>query len=259
MHNQSRSVPHLLIHIFVGGALLACDTIGKLKAEEAPVSGGSCKTEGTTKCGGADNMLACQGGTWRPFPCKGANGCSGNGQGNATCDISGNGAGDSCTSSEEGKQLCGTGKQRLTCQGGKIKSDACGGPKGCYLAKDVVTCDTTISMLGTECPAEKDTKVACSPDQKSRALCKNGQWTLLDQCQGPEGCYFDDLDCYCDQTVARLGDACPDAEGRAACSDQGKAILQCENGKFAFKSYCAGNSICRVKGSFSKGATFVCE
>jgi hypothetical protein len=69
-----------------------------------PSVGGDCESSGYV-CDSETQALECRQGTWRALPCKGALGCS-EVNGNIRCDASGNGAGDACAASAEGRAQC---------------------------------------------------------------------------------------------------------------------------------------------------------
>jgi hypothetical protein len=85
----------LVAAVLFSSLLLACGT---------PRAGESCNVSGFL-CESSASALECVGGTWVSLPCKGANGCSREGD-VVKCDMTGNAEGDNCASSAFGKGLC---------------------------------------------------------------------------------------------------------------------------------------------------------
>ncbi|HYO57853.1 hypothetical protein [Archangium sp.] len=82
-------------------------------------AGDSCKGSSYT-CSSEKEALECRGQVWRTLPCRGAAGCSESGN-SINCDMNGNGAGDACAASAEGRGLCtADGQAVLECRMGVL-------------------------------------------------------------------------------------------------------------------------------------------
>ena len=220
------------------GLLLACK-LGKGK----PEVGKACDQEGTRACLSPEQAAVCQSGQWRSFPCKGRDGCNAT-TGTAVCDISGNQVGDDCAKADEGKATCADPKGMTRCKAGKIERGTCKGPKGCAPKGESIYCDQAISDLGASCFPEGG--AACTPDEKTWLVCKNGEYVLRQPCRGTKGCTVnkETSAVSCDGSVGYVGDPC-EPEGSAACTHDGRARLKCKNGKLSFEVSCAGAG-CKV-------------
>ena len=98
------------------------------------------------------------------------------------CDISGNAAGDPCSTDDEGAAAClGGGKGMIVCEKGKYASRPCRGPGGCKEAVKV-DCDESAAEIGDACSGGG---YKCSVDHKSLLQCKDGKAVLDEKC--PEG------------------------------------------------------------------------
>lgn len=161
-------------------ALLACKS-------SKPAAGGSCSEEGDNECENATTHLACKGGKWVAYGCKGPKGCEVTGdvvscdatvaEANAPCDDPGNGA---CTVDKQGYLECKDGKWLLV-------SD-CLGPKACSVTDEgasyKVNCDETLAKIGGACDTSGD--IACSVDKKAQLKCSNSKWEKEEDCA--KGC-----------------------------------------------------------------------
>src|SRR5207249_3648910 len=111
-----------------------------------PGVGDACE-KGNVTCVDGKNAVVCQSSKYVAVPCKGANGCAGE-KAAATCDASGNAAGDACSTDEEGSAWCAAdSKAKLLCKGGKLAAEPCRGPKGCKGQ----SCDTSFAEVGDPC------------------------------------------------------------------------------------------------------------
>jgi hypothetical protein len=127
----------------------------------------------------------------------------------------------------------------------------CTGPKACELQGLFVKCDQSIATEGDPCEVAKgDKSFACTADKKSELVCTEGSWKLAAKCGGAKGCEVQGLFVKCDNSVAAVGDRCSKS-GDAACSDDGKSILQCKDGQYVVDEPCRTGR-CTVDGMFIK-------
>jgi hypothetical protein len=208
-----------------------------------PKVGATCKSQGDRACADESTVIVCQGGTWASFPCRGASGCSKQGDG-VFCDVANGKVGDPCPNEDEKRQTCSDDhKSRLTCMAGKYVGDSCIGV-GCMQSDDgKVTCDLGQPELGTTCDATKD-RATCGRDHKSHIHCdaSTHKWTVERICRGPSGCQRLSVNeqQVCDITLADVGDPCRiDEASRTVCSSDRKAKLGCKDGKWSVESACA--------------------
>jgi hypothetical protein len=235
--------------LIVMSALLACKKPGSTTTTAA---GETCEPEGSTTCQGLDTQLVCQGKVWRPYPCRGPNGCAKSEPAGASCDMSNNQAGDACSRASSDKRLCsGDKKSLLTCTNGLITTTRCQGPRGCSEQSGTAKCDESIAAVGSSCKEEGS--AACSPDQKNYLLCKNGQRILEAPCRGQKGCFIDARrgdKVTCDASLGYAGDSCPvEQDGDFigwACSINGGRLMTCNNGKFKYNYKFSCDGVCQV-------------
>jgi hypothetical protein len=129
-------------------------------------------------------------------------------------------------------------KAALLCKDGKWKAtEQCLGKDGCDSTMFTVKCDGPTAKEGDYCDLEDTPDYACSPDGKAELICKANGWGLAKKCRGAEGCSTSILGIKCDTSVMDPGEAC-DHEGAAACSTDGKTILECKSGKFQKSNVC---------------------
>lgn len=213
---------------YPSGNLSVCDVSGN-------AIGDVCSTDEEAKgtcAADAKSMLECRGGKYDALPCRGPKGCQ-LGGGKVLCDASVGEEGDRCPGT--GSACSADKKSLLECAGGKFSVKwPCRGPDGC---KDAgggqLFCDFSIAEPGDACGAEG---AACSVDRKQMLDCKDGKFTLRSHCRGPEGCKDAGDTLTCDQSLAEVGDACDQDD--AACRADGKALLECKDGKFAVTRDC---------------------
>jgi hypothetical protein len=141
--------------------------------------GEPCFDEGKPECSGdKKTMLKCENAHWKALnECKGALGCVANAEG-AKCDLGASAPGDACTKENEGNGSCTEdGKALLLCKNEKMVVAAqCGGRHGCRQRGTELVCDETVAALGDACDSsEYEGKFACTPDQKTRLVCKSGK------------------------------------------------------------------------------------
>jgi hypothetical protein len=210
----------------------ACDLAGSHK-------GDACAPNWMMSCGDRLTLLVCDGGKFDSYPCRGMGGCFG-----AQCNQSLSEAGDPCVS-ESSFAYSVDKKHRLKCVKGVMTEESiCLGeehcsvgpaPKNCdhavpHSCDILINCDTSVMKLGDACEPGQG---ACTDDHESILKCANGKMALDSACRGPKKCHRDALAqvVHCDQTVARIGDAC--TEEAWACSEDKTAALRCKKGQFA--------------------------
>jgi hypothetical protein len=142
----------------------------------------------------------------------------------------------------EGEAVCKDKAAILTCKDGKWDEASCRGPDGCVKGGALVRCDESAAQDGDPCGSEGE-RYSCSVDKKSELRCDKGKWKVVGKCGGPGGCEAKYPVVKCDSSIASAGDPCA-RDKDAACSADGKAILECKNGKFVQTESCPGN--CKV-------------
>lgn len=192
----------------------------------------------------ADQVIVlCNEGTYEQFTCAGPRGCYTE-RDNVMCDQSGNLEGDACRASSDGEPLAlcsADGKAMVSCIDGKLKHDACAGPKGCREDGKMVNCDQSISTKGAPCEGEVG---ACTPDKKAFLICKDGRYELARSCRGPKGCTPSDT-IGCDSSLAEEGDACQGLY--LACSVDKTKVLACRQEKMKVFHVCRGGNTCTAE------------
>jgi hypothetical protein len=200
-----------------------------------PGVGSRCDT-GEARCTGPASALVCEAGRFIETPCRGKDGCRLVADRTA-CDVRGNQAGDACSTDDEGSAVCAGEKAMLACRRGRHVSVACRGAKGCAEEGGRAECDETVAESGEACG--HDGKKSCSADGKRVLTCAAGQTETKYQCRGPRACSVKAGKIDCDVSVARQGDACDSLfEGTFACTEDAKAIVRCNAGKFVPDETC---------------------
>lgn len=167
------------------------------------------------------SRAVCQKGKYVVEPCRGPDGCTMQQGGMSTCDHAVTKIGDRCTVDGRVQMCADDGKSFARCADGVITlGQKCPGPNGC---KDQgggrVSCDPNGDFAeGDLCHFIKYT---CTANGRALLICEDGKFKQNKTCPGPEGC----VGLSCDQGVAKAGDPC---NGKAACSDDGKALLACK-------------------------------
>lgn len=233
----------------VSGRFVKCDT-------SIANEGAACEKDGNYSCtADKKTMLICQGRKWAfNEKCLGERGCVAGFM--AVCDSSIGVEGEICGSGTEATKGVSYGctadkKTLLACKDRKWKrTEECVGPKGCEgmggIAGGRVTCDGPSATPGGFCVNEGKDDFACSPDKKSLVKCDTDGWKVVRSCLGPEACSASGHRVSCDDSVQPPDAAC-EKEGAAACSTDGKAILECKGGKFTKSRACPG--ACKIAGS----------
>ena len=217
--------------VFSGFALVACK----------PSVGSSC-TKGEARCVDPGRAIVCEEGKFIETPCNGKLGCRLQPEGTA-CDVHGNKAGDRCSKDEEGAAVCADEETLLVCRGGTTVRSACRGKGGCVEEHGRAACDASIAEEGDPCGA--GSKSSCSVSGKEVLVCAGAAMKKTYECRGERGCTVASGKLDCDQSVAKLGDACdPRTEGSFSCSEDGKSIVKCAGGRFVADEKCKAGTEC---------------
>lgn len=218
-----------------GALFVRCDT--SLANEASPCAKGdkfACTLD-------KKSMMRCKDARWaRSESCAGPAGCDASGM-FVKCDNSIVIEGDLCENDPE-KNTVSSGcsadkKSLLSCKDSKWKKvETCAGPDGCSSGAGV-RCDGPIVSAGDFCIKGEKDDFACAVDKKSSLRCEAGGWKLWRKCLGPEGCTSSWNSIKCDDSVQEPGAAC-EGDDAAACSTDGKTVLQCKAGKFVTSRTC---------------------
>jgi len=212
---------------------------------------GSACDKGEARCVDAKRELVCQAGHFIESPCKGPGGCSSTPKG-TSCDISGNKAGEPCSTDDEGAAICASQAGMLACHGGRYAIVPCRGARGCSNADGRALCDASIAEAGDACHDEN--LKACSGDGSQVLICKQHTMQRFYHCRGENGCVSSGGKLNCDTSIAKLGDACDKKlEGQAfSCTPDQREILVCKGGAFALDETCKAGHKCRVVATSTK-------
>lgn len=195
-------------------------------------------------------QLRCRDGKWTAMAqCTGDSGCDAKGI-FANCADPVSNEGDVCDPPEDAKKksyTCSVDKKTmLLCKEGKWKAiEQCLAKEGCSAAAFRVRCNGPTAKAGDECDPSEEADYACSSDGKSQLICKAGEpkWTVNAACRGKEGCTSSILGVKCDRSIRELDEACV-KDGDAACSVDGKTVLECKDGKMKKAKVCP--TACKV-------------
>ncbi len=149
-------------------------------------------------------------------------------------------AGDSCSTQDQAD--CKDDRSIVTCDDGKFVEFPCNGPAGCKKEGVLIKCDESLGKVGDPCATANT--LACATDGSAQLACTDRKWVLSRDCRGPNKCAAEGLYVKCDQTVAKVGDSCDDTA--AACSVDGKSVLECADKKHAVKQKC--DTSCEIDG-----------
>jgi hypothetical protein len=139
--------------------------------------------------------------------------------------------------------MCADEKTLVACRRGKYARVPCRGPGGCEQESGNTRCDATIAEVGEPCA--EDDKKACATDGRHVLACEGGRMRPKYECRGENGCRVAERKVNCDLSIARLGDVCDKlVEGTFACTEDAKAIVRCEGGKFVADEKCKGAARC---------------
>jgi len=203
----------------------ACDVTGDVEGDVCPTAlegWSACKADGKTR-------LTCKGGKYSAETCSGAEGCTLERAGMATCDRGPAQIGSTC-SEDPRIQHCDLDKHSFVVCGSDHKyvlAQKCPGANGCTeQGGGLVACDPNGAFVeGDLCVLITG---ACTSDGAAQLQCENGKLVKKLDCPGPDRCQG----VICDTGVAKLDDPCA-IEGKQACSDDGKALLECKTPKAA--------------------------
>lgn len=210
-----------------------------------PRAGSSCESD-EARCLDTSRALVCDEGKLVETPCKGKAGCS-TVQERTACDISGNAPGDACSKVDEGVAVCAGSDAMLACRARKFERVPCRGPRGCEMTGEQAHCDQSIAEPGEAC--KKPNAKACSTDRSQVLACVDGRMAPAYFCRGENRCSSAGGKLGCDQTVARLGDACDKAlSGHVACSEDKRALITCQAERFVPSEKCKPGTTCTVSG-----------
>lgn len=203
--------------------------------------GSSCE-KGEARCLDGQRSLVCQAGKFIETPCRGKKGCRLEAERTA-CDVSGNQAGDACSTEEEGVGVCSDPNTLLSCRNGSYVATPCRGKRGCTEEAGRSLCDATVAEGGEPCAT--DSKKACSTDGKRVLACNAGKMEARYECRGARGCSVVTGKIDCDLSVAKVGDACDStSEGSYACTEDMKSITRCAGGRFVADDTCKKGTKC---------------
>ncbi len=149
----------------------------------------------------------------------------------------------------EDEAVCQGKQSMVICKSSKWQVAACKGPEGCAQQGTIVKCDETLAQEGDDCGIQTGEHYSCSLDKKSQLKCEAGKWKMAAKCGGPKGCEAKFPFVKCDNSTSAVGDACS-KDGDAACSPDGKSVVECKNGKFEATQKCDGK--CVASGLFVK-------
>ncbi|HOU92516.1 MAG TPA: hypothetical protein PLU22_15795 [Polyangiaceae bacterium] len=152
-----------------------------------PTAGGECPVEGSHACESPTTHLACHGGRWRAYPCRGPKGCTVNAD-VVECDATLAAADTPCD--REGHRACSAdGKSELDCARAAWRvASACLGPRGCSVVDlgnaYTVECDASVARAGAPC--RSGSSRACSEDGRRELECRDGTYRERAECA--KGC-----------------------------------------------------------------------
>jgi len=116
-------------------------------------------------------------------------------------------------------------------------------PPRAVAQEDNATTVTDPFAIGARCPNEGT--VGCTLDKASLVTCTSGVMVQTSPCRGPAACTVHDFTPRCDTTLAEPNDRCGN-DGVAACTPDGKALLQCHDHAMVKTLSCAS---CVVDGT----------
>lgn len=211
--------------------------------------GTSCEPK-EARCLDERRALVCDEGRFVETPCRGKAGCKTSEQ-KTRCDISANRAGDTCSAADQGVAVCSSAGAMLACHDRKFESVPCRGPQGCETVGDQPHCDQSVAEAGEACA--KEGAKACAADGARVLSCAGGRLKELYVCRGEGRCSAAQGKLACDQTVAKLGDACdPALSGHIACSEDRKSLIACRDQRFVPSEKCRAGTVCTVSGQSTK-------
>ncbi len=198
-----------------------CDITGNVAGDPCPLA-----LEGKTGCRvGNKERLSCKSSKYELEDCKGADGCTLELGGFATCDPGAPKLGEACKVDERIQRCSEDAKSFIQCRAGKwTLAQACPGEGGCQeKGGGLVSCASMGSKwnVGDACFFVTST---CTEDGKSLLECSFGAFVKKQDCNGPTHC----VGAACDTGVAKVTEPCNDRPvGALACAEDGKALLEC--------------------------------
>jgi hypothetical protein len=150
------------------------------------------------------------------------------------------GPGDACKPTDI---RCADPKTELACQRGTFIAAPCKGPMGCKEDGKHLFCDVTGNAEGDPCSTDEDGAAKCIGD-KQRITCRGGKYTI-DWCRGDQGCDAKTGTVKCDQSKGQDGDPCHGSTN--ACSQDGKRVLSCHDGRLGTAAECPGEAGCTIQ------------
>ncbi len=124
--------------------------------------------------------------------CRGARGCVQSGRA-AHCDQSIAREGDGC---QLGSACAEGGGALLRCvKGEQILAQTCRGSRGCQVAGERVSCDSTLAKTGDPCLDEGTG--ACRDDRAAVLICRGARYAELRPCPGEAPCGGDQHEFSC--------------------------------------------------------------
>jgi hypothetical protein len=215
-----------------------------------PAAGDPCPVPNKYVCADTTSALLCRDGRRVPMPCRGPNGCFGEGDA-SKCDDDLGVAGDVCFMTLNENYACTPDHgSEVKCKDGTFAVvRTCKGPKKCVVEGDVVHCDDSFGDVGDSCIAEpNDANYSCSTDKKIEVVCdaSTSSFQPSNSCRGSKGCYITDDRVHCDQSSAREGDICRPVDNHS-CSEDATVELKCSpQGTWKLQRPCK-HAGCRIK------------
>jgi hypothetical protein len=210
-----------------------------------PKPGDSC-SDANTACFDPQTALECLGAIRVGVHCGGPSGCRSGGA-SVFCDQSDANENDLCLAvgmRQFGEGACAADKKTLlSCRNGRfVKSGDCRGPLGCgHVGRDVA-CDATLGEPGDACDGPEG---ACAVDGTKKLVCKGGRLALAATCEGDERCKAKDHAIHCDERRGTPGAACT---ASAACTADGRTLLECRDDVWVVLAPCRGPDGCTIEG-----------
>jgi hypothetical protein len=156
----------------------------------APAAGDPCPVPNKYVCADTTSALLCRNGKRVAMPCRGPNGCRGEGDA-SKCDDDMGVAGDVCAMSLNENYACTPdhGSEVICKDNTFVVARACKGPKKCAVDGDLVHCDDSLGDVGDPCvAAPDDSNYACTTDRdRSRVRPVDELVPAVEQLPGIEG------------------------------------------------------------------------
>lgn len=189
-------------------------------------------------CGGANLGRFCVEGTETAVRCDGPRGCAREGL-RVFCDQSVAAPGDVCVGPVDAAACTADGGAKLRCVGGRQEiASRCGGPLGCRVEEDRVTCDASVAAPGDACEGEVH---ACTEGGTALLLCDGSHFAML---HPTDGCHVEGGHVRWGGAYAVVGERCG---GGVACTSDAR-LLRCVDGRLAPYVVCGGPSGCTADG-----------